>query len=332
MRFASARSLAAWSAALLLSFVARAGGATEPRDAAAAEALFEEAKQLFEQGNYESACPKFDESYRLDPGTGVLFALALCHERSGKPATAWAEFIEVAGRANADHNAEREAAARERADALLPHLSFLVIRVDPATAGLPGLSVENDGVALRPAAFGSALPVDPGRHLVRAEAPDHKPWQATVEVGTVPGRQTITVPALDALPSKAAALPPVMAPPPERHGVVELTPMRIGAIALGGAGVASLALGGAALIRALDKKSSSDQSCTAAGCMPAGENDRLVAREAATWATVGAVSGAVLLGAGAVLWVLGKPPAPGPRVGRITVLIGPGRAAIAGEL
>src|ERR1051325_3142120 len=85
----------------------------DPRDAAAAEALFDEGKALYAKGDYQAACPKLAESYRLDPGTGALFALALCHERAGKPASAWVEFMEAAGRANTEHNAERETSARE---------------------------------------------------------------------------------------------------------------------------------------------------------------------------------------------------------------------------
>ncbi len=207
-----------------------------------------------------------------------------------------------------------------------------MIVVDPATAQLPGLSVREDEVALRPAAFGSPLPVDPGRHLVRAEAPGHAAWQAAIEIGTEPGRKTITVPALAPLPSKPArsATPPKPGVT-QTPGALELTPVRLGAIALGGAGIASLGIGAAALGRALDEKASSDKGCGAGGCTPAGENHRSVAHEAATWATVGAVSGVALLGAGAVLWVLGKPSS-SVRVGSVTILAGPGEVAVAGSL
>src|SRR5690242_4971467 len=91
----SAAGIGVSCALVLSSGVAQAA---EQRDAAAAEALFEEAKRLFEQGDHGAACPKFSESYRLDPATGALFALALCHERAGKIASAWVEFMETAGR------------------------------------------------------------------------------------------------------------------------------------------------------------------------------------------------------------------------------------------
>ncbi|HEV8550838.1 MAG TPA: hypothetical protein VGQ57_17450 [Polyangiaceae bacterium] len=326
MRPISPRTLAL---AALLAFSARAR-ATEARDATAAEALFEQGKALLEHGDVEAACPKFAESNRLDPATGTLYALALCHERSGKLATAWAEFIETAGRANGDHNGEREQAARQRAAALQARLSFLEIQVDPLTAGLPGLSVSYDGGTLRPAAFGTSLPVDPGTHVVRAEAPNHRAWEGSVEVGTEPERATLTVPALEALPDLPPPPPPVVPPPkplpaPRDAGAFELTPLRLGGIALGAAGLASLGFATAASVRALNEKARSEDSCDASGCADqAGQDARIAAREAATWATVGAISGAVLLGAGVILYVVGKPAARHSQAAHTVLLVGHG--------
>ena len=91
-------------AALATPATARAQNADE----GAAESLFQAGKSLLEQKNYEQACPKLSESYRLDPGTGTLLALALCHEGEGRLATAWGEFAEVAARARREHRPDRE--------------------------------------------------------------------------------------------------------------------------------------------------------------------------------------------------------------------------------
>src|SRR5437762_8395146 len=58
----------------------------------AAEALFEEGRQLLEGGHVDEACLKLKESYAQEAASGTLLNLALCHQIQGKMATAWAEF------------------------------------------------------------------------------------------------------------------------------------------------------------------------------------------------------------------------------------------------
>ena len=61
-----------------------------------AQALFDDARRLVDQGDVEQACPKFEESNRLDPGIGVQFRLADCYEQVGRLARAWITFVDVA--------------------------------------------------------------------------------------------------------------------------------------------------------------------------------------------------------------------------------------------
>ena len=65
------------AAASLVS--ARAPAANEV-DEAAARVLFGEGRKLAAAGDYAAACPKFEESFRLDPGIGTGFNLADCWE------------------------------------------------------------------------------------------------------------------------------------------------------------------------------------------------------------------------------------------------------------
>jgi hypothetical protein len=104
----------------------------------AAEALFEDGRTLFEAGQYTEGCPKLAESYRLDPATGTLLALALCREGEGKLATAWAKFKDAEGRAKQEGREDRATIASERAAALRPRLSSLAVDVPPDMASTPG--------------------------------------------------------------------------------------------------------------------------------------------------------------------------------------------------
>src|SRR5258708_37106471 len=68
---------------------------------AAAAALFEDGRRLMGESKYAEACPKLEESQRVDPGMGTLYQLSVCHEAIGRTASAWVGFREVAQMAGA---------------------------------------------------------------------------------------------------------------------------------------------------------------------------------------------------------------------------------------
>src|SRR6185295_16031570 len=100
-----------------------------PADTVTAEALFQQGRSLLLEERIAEACPKLAESFRVDPSTGTLAALAMCHEKQGKLASAWAEFTDVESRARREGRKDREKLARASADALTPRLSTLEIEV-----------------------------------------------------------------------------------------------------------------------------------------------------------------------------------------------------------
>lgn len=165
-------------------------------------------------GHYADACPKLEQSQKLDAGMGTQFHLADCWQHLGKTASAWALFREVASEARAAGQGSRARVAKDRADALEPFLTKLVIAPGVAST-IPGLVIRRDGSEVPREAWASPVPVDPGTHEVLASAPDKQAWQTSVDAEGQGKVVTVDVPVLvDVAPP--APPPPVaaVAPPP----------------------------------------------------------------------------------------------------------------------
>lgn len=219
--------------------------ATDTGDEVAARVLFSEGRRLAAAGDYPAACPKFEESFRLDPGIGTSFNLADCWQHIGRTASAWARFLDVAASARAAGQIERERLARQRASDLEPQLSRLVVAVSAAD---DGLSVQRDGSAVRDASWGVAVPVDPGPHLIEASAPGKKKWSSNIEVPAEGQLVSVAIPVLEDQPQtvdRRPAAPP--APPLERDlppaSTAPAPPSPIPSIALGAVSIAGLVTG-----------------------------------------------------------------------------------------
>jgi len=127
-----------------------------------AESLFRQAREDMKRGDAVDACPKFEESYRLDPSIGALLNLAFCEEALGHTATAWSklrQFLESAPAAD-----DRVPVAREKLAELEAELPRLHLVIDQ---GNDQTTVLLDGVELRGAGLNHAVAVDPGEHVVR---------------------------------------------------------------------------------------------------------------------------------------------------------------------
>jgi hypothetical protein len=217
-------------------------------DSAAARALFSDARTLMEAERYEEACPKFEESLRLDNGMGTQFNLAHCWEKLGRTASAWALFLDVAAAARAGNQPQREAAARERAKALEGKLTRLRIDVvDPA----PGMKIERDGQDVGKAAWGTDVPIDPGQHVIVASAPGKKSWSNETQVPASARTLAVKVPALEDVPVPTSpaqdAQSTGMAAPVEADVSAPAggggSGQRVVGLVLGGVGLAGIATG-----------------------------------------------------------------------------------------
>ncbi len=205
---------------LLTSTSAHAG------DPAAAEELFHEARDLMAQGRYREACPKFEESQRNDAGLGTQFHLADCWQHLGRTATAWAIFREVESGARALGQSNRERVARDRAVALEPFLSKVLIAPHDAVS-TPGVDIRRDGAEVGREQWDVAVPVDPGTHFVAVTAPHKQPWQTNVEVPPDGKVLTVDVPPLadlDDAPEVVNSALPQQPAPPSMKGVTSPMP------------------------------------------------------------------------------------------------------------
>jgi hypothetical protein len=183
----------ALAAVAALSLLA-AGGVAHAQNRPAAEAAFRKGKDLLAAGKIADACASFEQSQKLDPQLGTEYNLALCNERLGKLASAWAAFSELSAR---DSNPRRKADAAKRARALEPRLTRMLLQ--PAQA-VPGLVVTQDGVDVT-VLVGVASPVDAGTYQLSAQAPGYQAWTQPVTIGGEGKTVTVDIPALERMPA-----------------------------------------------------------------------------------------------------------------------------------
>jgi hypothetical protein len=305
-------------AALLIASSARA----EPSktDRSLAQSLFDQAKQQMASGNYDQACPKLEESQRLDPGGGTLLNLALCHEKQGKIATAWTEFKEALSAAKRDGREERISAAQEHIAALQPKLPWLTLSV---TSPVDGQELKLDGAFIGRAAWDAPLSVDPGVHELEATAPGKVKWTSSLSI-SIAEKKTLSVPKLadDAAAAAAPDAPPADSPPAkaadaptEDAGGSRKT---LGWV-IGGIGVAALGVGAYFGFDTLSKKKDSDEECPAVDqCSRRGVELNDQAHRSAWVSNIGLGLGVVGVGVGTFLLLSGRSSdAPPAKVGRV---------------
>jgi len=296
----------------------------QTRDPAAARVLFNEGRKLASQGHFAEACPKFEESARLDDGIGTRFNLADCWEHIGRTASAWSLFLDVAASAKSAAQPDREKVARQRASTLEPQLARLTIRVDARDSDL---EVRKNEISVGRALWGTATPVDPGTYVIEARAAGKKSWRTTIVVAPRAPAATIVVPELEgdatpkdparaaknALPEDKGALgagPGVVAGGMEAETGRSSNSLRTAGWVTGAAGVVGIGVGAAfaAMTKSADNQVASMCTGGAAGNQCADEFERLefnrttdIAKNRATVAYVGFIAGGVALATGAVL-------------------------------
>jgi hypothetical protein len=293
---------------LVISVALGASSASaQTRDPAAGEALFQEGRRLMKSGDYAAACPKLEESLRLDPAVGTLVNLAMCEEQNGRTATAWQHWRAAADQIPASD--KRRATAVTRAAALEKSLARLTITLGPDASA--EAEVKRDGVRLGKASLGLALPVDPGKHLVVVSAPGREPREYEVNVKARESQSLTVEPGAEI---KVAAAP-VGEAAPERWGdgpagnpvLVTQTPPAppekptpVLGWTLLGAGVVAGGVAGYFGLQALGARKDAEKDCAGAGsvCRQSAQEALDRDKRSSLIADVGAGVGLVLASAG----------------------------------
>lgn len=293
-----------------------------------ADELFNEGRALVDAGKFADACPKFEESQRLDPGLGTLLNLAACYEQVGKLASALTAFrsAEEQARAAGPGEKKREQTAAERARAIESRVARLTIIL--ASSDRPtGFTVTRDGVPVPPLDFGRRLPVDPGTIVIEATAPGFEPYKAEVIIARDTTARTVDVPALKPIGGPIVEVPRPPGDgttPPSGGGTDDVTPPRSSRkkIAIGVAAGGIVALGAGVGLGFSAKSQYSDVPCTSTspptGCTPDEESRIDKARSRGNLGTIVGGVGVAALAAGVVLYVT----APKERAVAVTPVVG----------
>lgn len=164
-------------------------------DKETARIRFDEGIAHMEAGRYDRGCPAIEESYKLNPLPGALFALAECEANRGRIATAIARYDEYLA-LYATLPPDRKAKQGKRQQESLAQKAALGQQVPEVTLVLPTGApretvVTRDGKDIGLDALGVAIPVDPGEHTITTQAPGGPLTEIRVTVDRAEKRRII---------------------------------------------------------------------------------------------------------------------------------------------
>jgi hypothetical protein len=276
-----------------------------------ADALFKEGRALLDGGDAVAACPKFEESQRLDPGLGTLLNLADCYERTDRMASALTAFRSAEEQARAIGEKKREVAAADRARALETKVSRVSITL--ASGDRPsGFEVRKNGSVVPAVDFGRPLMVDPGTVTIEALAPGYQAFRIELPIASTRTQQQVDVPMLVPAPAidpvdhthdHHDVTPPIPGPATPLITIEDpgagrrRTAYIVGGVGLAGLG-AGVAVGFIAKSKYKDAGCGNDHVCDDAQAL----KDANAARRLGTIGTVVGGVGLAAVVTGAVLW------------------------------
>jgi len=331
-----------WIVLAMMVFVAPPTNAqsVDPQAKTMVQSLYEQAIGLMDEKNFAAACPKLEQATTLSPNAiGVRLGLGECYVGQGRFASAWAQYMkaEALAAAAGARETEAKAEARAEADKLEQKIVMVTITVSVEARNVPGLSVTWDGVEQAVSTWGTPMPVDLGKHVLEAKAPQRRSWSQEVNLEKGGASVEQKVPVLEPVPVEVKPTvrepvpvqvkPTVREPvhvetkprpiePPRRPAVLVVAPSRtwmrpagITAVSVGAAGmIAGGVLGGVAISKLQSSNAKAEGDCDARSyCNAQGVLLRDETLEFATVSTVAVVAGGVLASGGLVLLIGSAP-------------------------
>lgn len=299
MRRLLACSLLAASLALGTSTVALAAEPT-PQDIAQARDLGGQAQAAFDAGKFAESEKLWLAASGLYPAAPTLtLGLARTQAKLGKFVLAQESYNKIIREQSLVTNPSPAFKdALESAKAEVPSVSSKIASVVIVVAGPESPKVTVDGQPIASAGLGLKRPVDPGSHVVKAEAPGFKPAETSFQVAEAGSAEAKLT--LEKLPDAPVATTETKTD--ATVGPAKTSPNRTLALAAFGVGGAGLVFGAITGLIALGKHGDLADQCPNDRC-PAGVQDDVDSyKTMGTLSTVGFIVAGVGAAAGAVLW------------------------------
>ena len=260
----------------------RPASAQEPT----AQALAEAASKLMAQGRYDEGCDQYARSERIDPTPRRKIKVAECNERRGRTATAWVAFSQALDMADERQDDLAASAAHDGLERIEANLDKIEVVVPDEAAAVAGLEIRRDGLLVAKAAYGLAVPVDPGKHVVSASAPGRHSWSVEFALARGPAAISVIIPVLeharecypgavceeevlvnpfttaDRAPLETRSFAPA-SPAPSADPATSLTAQRTVAFILGGVGLTAIGAGALVGLAREDQAGSEARASTA---------------------------------------------------------------------
>jgi tetratricopeptide (TPR) repeat protein len=281
---------------------ASAAAQADPRTQA--EQFFKEAEALMDKGDFKAACPKYEETVRLQPqGIGAKERLAACYESTNRPKTAFDMLWRASQQAQEAGQAERGATIKQNIQRLESRLPR--VRLDFGSLGENGqFKIEEDGVVIPIAEARTVRYVEVGSHRLRVSTAGFEPFETSFEA--TEGAQLSLVIALKPIAAKKQAAEPQSAPDAGTESDVAssggLSGVQIAGIAIGSAGALMLGIGAGV---GADGLGSADDARTRFIDAEQGSTEKDAARTEYDSAAGRATAGWVVLGIGGGVAVTG---------------------------